>query len=403
MVDSISGSGPKTRCINLCESSRIRDSRTRPPQTSSKNNTVPTNEKRKLQRTLIRWYRQSARDLPWRNTNDPYAIWVSEIMLQQTRIETATPYYERFLTRFPTVHKLAAARPDTVLKHWEGLGYYSRALNMHKAAKLIVSNFDGRLPPQRKTLLELPGIGPYTAGAISSIAFGAREPIVDTNVARVLCRLYQIETDPKTTQTRKQLWAIASDLVPRTSPGRFNQALMELGALICRARSPLCRDCCLSSLCRAGRAGLQDTLPKTSPTHRTIRKTVVVGIIHRRGKILIDRRPPRGLLGGLWEFPGGKQEPGETLQRALHRELREEMEIEVDIKRHIAAVNHAYTHFSIRLHAFLCTLRSGRPQPKTCTAWKWVLPKNLGRYAFPTATRKVIAIWKDAGIEDLES
>jgi len=345
-----------------------------------------------LRKALLRWFAENARDLPWRRTKDPYVIWISEIMLQQTRVLAAVPYYERFLQRFPTVESLARARIDTVIKLWEGLGYYSRARNLHRAAKEIVARFGGRLPQSREELLTLPGIGRYTAGAIASIAFGRREPLVDGNVTRVLCRIFRIKGSPKDSAVQKRIWAIAEKLVPESHAGQFNQALMELGSEVCLPRHPRCGDCPVNRLCEARRRHEQDSLPtrmskKPLPFH-----TVAVGVIYRNDRILIDKRKPEGLLGGLWEFPGGKKRHGESLEAALRREVREELAITVRVGRPLAVVDHTYSHFRVRIHAFECTYVSGTPRCIACADFKWVRPGDLGRYAFPAANKKIIEI-----------
>lgn len=345
-----------------------------------------------MQKALLRWFGRHARDLPWRRTKDPYAIWVSEIMLQQTRVPTVVPYYERFLRRFPTVRSLARARLDTVLKLWEGLGYYSRARNLHRAAWEVVERFNGQFPRTAAELLALPGIGRYTAGAIASNAFAERAPIVDGNVERVLCRVFRIRGNPKEAAVQKTLWLIAADLVPANKPGLFNQAMMEVGAEVCTPRNPQCEDCPLSGPCQAKRHGEQLLLPqriakKPLPSH-----TVAVGVIYKTGRILIDKRKPEGLLGGLWEFPGGKKEPGESLEAALQREVREELAIRIRIERPLAVVDHTYSHFRVRIHAFACTYISGEPRCITCAAFKWVRPGDLSRYAFPAANNKIIQV-----------
>jgi len=341
---------------------------------------------------LLRWFDRDARDLPWRRTRDAYAIWLSEIMLQQTRVATVIPYYERFLARFPTVRHLARARLDTVLKMWEGLGYYSRARNLHGAAKEIVARFDGRVPRTRDELLTLPGIGRYTAGAIASIVFGAREPLVDGNVTRVLCRVFRIHGDPKDTAIHKRIWSLADDLLPEKHVGQFNQALMELGSEICTPRSPRCEECPLNRLCEANRHHEQDLLPmrvrkKPLPSH-----IVALGVIYRHGRILIDKRQPKGLLGGLWEFPGGKVQPNESLAAALRREVKEELDIEIEVGREIMVVDHTYTHFHVEIHAFECLYVAGEPKCLACADCKWVRPCGLTRYAFPAANKKIIKL-----------
>jgi len=346
----------------------------------------------RIREALLEWYSAHARDLPWRRTRDPHAIWLSEIMLQQTRVATVIPYYERFLAKFPTVRHLARARLDTVLKMWEGLGYYSRARNLHRAAKEIVTRLDGEIPRTRDELLTLPGIGRYTAGAIASIAFGAREPLVDGNVTRVLCRVFRIHGNPKDRAIHQRIWSLAEDLLPKKRVGQFNQALMELGSEICTPRNPRCEECPLNRLCEANRHHEQDLLPtrvrkKPLPSH-----TVAVGVIHRHGRILIDKRLPKGLLGGLWEFPGGKVRPGEPLEAALRREVKEELDIKIEVGREIVVVNHTYTHFHVEIHAFACRYVAGEPRCLACADFKWVRPGDLKRYAFPAANKKIIAV-----------
>jgi len=328
--------------------------------------------------------------MPWRGTPDAYAIWVSEIMLQQTRVETVKSYYTRWMDRFPTVEKLAAAKIGDVLKAWEGLGYYGRARNLHKAAKQIVADFAGALPKTVPELRRLPGIGPYTAGAIASIAFGLDEPVLDGNVARVLCRLFRIRTNPAQTATRKKLWALARKLIPPGKAGRFNEAMMDLGATVCTPRSPRCDACCVADACEALVRGEQESLPRKDKPKPIPHYDIVAGIIRKRGRILIDRRKPDGLLGGLWEFPGGKVEAGETLAQALRREVREELGIRIRVGKELIAVNHAYSHFRITLHAMECEYVSGKPRAIGCDGFKWVRPGELDAYAFPKANRKVI-------------
>ena len=347
---------------------------------------------RKIRTRLTRWYDRCARDLPWRRIHDPYAVWIAEIMLQQTQVETVKDYYRRFLRRFPDIERLARARRDTVLKLWEGLGYYSRARHLHETAKILRRDHHGRLPRTVAELMTLPGIGRYTAGAIASIAFDQKAPILDGNVTRVLCRLFRIDRDPRLSPVNKQLWSLADELVPAHRPGCFNQAMMELGAMICLPRRPLCASCPLAELCLARRNGQQDALPEKTAKKTLPHHTIVIGIIHKNGKILIDRRPEKGLLGGLWEFPGGKQQKNESRHAALRREVREELGIEIKVIRPLATVKHAYSHFRITLHAFECRHRSGRPRALACDAWKWVAPRDLTRYAFPRANQKILPL-----------
>jgi A/G-specific adenine glycosylase len=341
---------------------------------------------------LVSWYAKHQRDLPWRrDAHDPYRVWISEMLLQQTQVVTAIPYYERFLTRFPSVRALAAARLDDVLKAWEGVGYYARARNLHRAAAEIVARFGGELPQTVDELLTLPGIGRYTAGAISSIAFNRDAPVLDGNVTRVLCRYFNISADPKSTPMQEELWKLAEELVPRGRAGKFNQAIMDLGATVCTPHNPRCNACPLNRGCAARRLGVQTQLPAKRKRKPPPHHEVAVGIVWKRGKILIAKRFAKDLLGGLWEFPGGHQEKGEALARCVKREVHEELGIRVKVGKEFAAVDHAYSHFRITMHAFHCRWLSGRPRAIGCAAWKWVTPRELPRYAFPAANRKIIA------------
>ncbi len=340
---------------------------------------------------LLAWFEQNARNLPWRQTLDPYAIWISEIMLQQTQAETVKAYYTRFLNRLPTVQHLARARLHTVLKLWEGLGYYARARHLHEAARVVASDHGGAFPRTREGLMSLPGIGRYTAGAIASIAFGQAEPVLDGNVTRVLCRVFAVRTDPRKADTRDGLWSWAATLAASGRPGDVNQGLMELGAIVCVPRHPRCSDCPLLGLCQAHRQGIQDSLPVKSRRPAVPHYTVAIGVIFKGPHVLIDRRRPSGLLGGLWEFPGGKRTGRETLAATLHREVREELGIRIQVGRPFMRVDHAYTHFRVRLHVFICRYAGGQPRCRACTAFRWVLPQKLRRYPFPAANQKIIA------------
>ncbi len=344
-------------------------------------------------RRLLAWYANHKRDLPWRrDARDPYRVWISETLLQQTQVTTVIPYYKKFLARFPTVRALARARLDTVLKAWEGAGYYARARNLHRAAKEIVKRFGGKIPGTVEELRELPGIGRYTAGAIASIAFGRAEPVVDGNVARVLCRYFAIRQPPKETRTQKELWARAEKLLPRGRAGDFNQALMELGATICTPRHPLCAQCPLTRDCAARRLGIQEQLPVKVKKIKLPHHQIGAGVIWKGKKILIAKRLANDLLGGLWEFPGGKRERGESLPECVRREVREELGINVSVGKEIAVVPHGYSHFTITLHVFECRYIRGAPRALECADWKWVAPRALSRYAFPAANRRVIQL-----------
>ncbi|HDQ45788.1 MAG TPA: A/G-specific adenine glycosylase, partial [bacterium] len=320
---------------------------------------VPSPRRADYESRILHWFDANRRVMPWRGTRDPYRIWVSEIMLQQTRVATAVEYFNRFIRSFPTVRDLAAAESHDVMKVWEGLGYYARARNLHRAAKEIVQRFGGCIPDRAEDLLSLPGIGRYTTGAILSIAFGRPAPVLDGNVIRVLSRFFQITDNVDRSATQKRLWALAESLLPRTRIRDFNEAMMELGALVCTPKRPGCDSCPLSDLCTARRIGIQASLPVKTPKKPLPHLDVTAGVIWKEGRFLITLRPPRGLLGGLWEFPGGKREAGETLEACLSREIHEELGIEVSVGRRLISVEHAYTHFRITLHVFECRFVSG--------------------------------------------
>lgn len=346
-----------------------------------------------LQSALLEWWDKGHADLPWRKTADSYAVWVSEIMLQQTQIVTVIPYYERWMSRFPTVQALAEASLDEVLKLWEGLGYYSRARNLHTAAQQVMAQHNGRLPATVPELLKLRGIGRYTAGAIASIAFNQPVPILDGNVIRVLTRLTDLPDDVTQTPTKNHLWGLAAELVPANRPGDFNQALMELGQQVCLPAKPLCLFCPVASHCLARQRGTQLERPNRPPRPNTPHYDVVAGIIwHQTNpeQFLIAKRPLDGLLGGLWEFPGGKQEAGETLPEALRREIKEELDMEIEVGAFQTQVQHAYTHFRITLHAFHARHIGRQPQNIGVAAHTWVTIANLHNYAFAITDRKII-------------
>lgn len=342
-------------------------------------------------RKLIDWYQKNKRDLPWRHTSDPYKIWVAEVMLQQTQVDQVVPYYERFIKKFPDAHALAAAELSEVLKVWEGMGYYSRARNLQNAAQIIVRDYHGKLPATHDELIKIPGIGPYTAAAVASIAFNEDYPVVDGNVLRVLARILKIQEYPRKNGIKARFVQAARDLLPSGQASDFNQGLMELGAVVCTPRKPKCTECPITFFCQAYQT-LDDPsiLPVKSPQKAKPHYTVVVGIIWKDGKILIDQRPKNGLLGGLWEFPGGKQEAGESLEACLVREIDEELGIQVRVRERFKEVQHAYSHFRITLHAFQCDYLSGEPNPRKAIDWTWAAPEELPQYPFPRANKRIL-------------
>jgi A/G-specific adenine glycosylase len=347
---------------------------------------------------LLAWYDAHAVALPWRASKDPYRVWLSEIMLQQTQVETVKPYYTRFLDAYPTVFDLAAAPLDDVLKLWEGLGYYSRARNLHRTAQIVADQRLGQFPPSAEGLQMLPGIGRYTAGAIASIAFGEYAPVLDGNVTRIFARLTDLEDDVTLPATKAKLWELAESSLPDQRPGDYNQALMELGRTICKPRNPLCGECPIQAHCLAFQRGTQAQRPVKKPKAKTPHYDVAAGIIwNEQGQVLIAQRPLDGLLGGLWEFPGGKQEAGETLPDCLRRELREELGIEVAVGDLFTVVQHGFTHFRITLHAFTCRHLDGEPKAIGARAWAWASPDEFARYSFGKADRQVIRALKERG------
>ncbi|MCJ7735148.1 MAG: A/G-specific adenine glycosylase [Anaerolineales bacterium] len=326
----------------------------------------------KITQNLRTWYRGNARDIPWRKTHDPYLIWVSEIMLQQTRVETVIPYYQRWQKQLPTLNSLAEADQDLVLNLWEGLGYYKRALNMHKTAQILLSQYEGKLPRDVKSLQNLPGIGRYSAGAISSIAYNLPAPIVDGNIRRIFTRIFNINTPIQSTETEKVLWQIALDILPDDNAREFNQALMELGALICLPKNPLCTQCPVKNTCRANDLNLQSELPVRKEKPPLPHLLVTAAIIKNNGKVLLAKRPPEGLLGGMWEYPGGKQEFNETPPETLSREIQEELNIKIQVGKLFGIYHHAYTHYKITLNAYYCHLESDNMHLNYHTEITWV-------------------------------
>lgn len=330
----------------------------------------------RLAKRLLTWYRDHARALPWRQTDDPYAIWVSEIMLQQTRVEAVVPYFDRWMVRFPTLQALAGASTDELLAAWEGLGYYRRALNLQRGALRVVET-GGRIPRTSAELMLLPGIGRYTAAAIAAFAFGADEIALDGNLRRVLARLSDLDIDPRSAEGEGRLLRFARSRMPLGEAPGFNQALMDLGSEVCVPRAPHCVECPIARDCRARERGVERERPIRARKKDIPARVVVAGVLWRNGRVLIGRRPEGKLLGGLWEFPGGKVEAGETHPACLRRELREELGIIVSPGAEIGTFDHAYTHFRVRVHALECRLKRGRPRALEHTDVRWARPDEL--------------------------
>ena len=339
---------------------------------------------------LLQWYAQHQRDLPWRRTKDPYAILVSEIMLQQTQVDRVIDYFQRWLKQFPDIPTLAAASEEEVLKYWEGLGYYSRAKNLHKTAH-ILDGENGILPNDHDALLELPGIGPYTAAAVMSIAFDQDKPLVDANVERVLSRYYNVHQPIKSKEAQTIFWKKAQDLLPTGKASQFNQAIMELGALICTKQNPQCPECPISQGCKARRLGITDQRPVKAKPKKTIFITMACGIIQRNDTFFIQKRHDDDIWAGLWEFPGGRLKDGEEPEQGMVREVIEETELKVVESRFFKSVSHSYMHYKVTLHGYFCTVDGdNEPVLHAAQAGRWVTKEELSDFAFPAGHRKLI-------------
>jgi A/G-specific adenine glycosylase len=340
---------------------------------------LPPTRASSLRRRLLRWYGANRRILPWRKRSDPYRVWVAEVMLQQTQVAAVLPYYERFVERFPDPVALAAASEDEVLSLWAGLGYYARARNHHRAARACVERHGGRVPSDADALRALPGVGPYTAGAILSVAFETPALAVDGNVVRVLSRLFAIE-DP---DPRPEVLRRAAALVPREAPGDWTQALMELGALVCIPRAPRCGRCPVASLCAARARGIEASLPRRPAKRAPREESVLVALVRRPADaaLLLLKRPETGLLAGMWAppslpRPAGRRAPARALEAALPwLEAREPGPV----------WEHRFTHRTWRCRAFACALREGAAPPEGA---RWASGATLGDV--PTAFRKGI-------------
>ena len=344
---------------------------------------------------LLAWYDRHRRVLPWRSLPgerpDPYAVWLSEVMLQQTTVAAVKSYFAAFLTRWPDVAALAAAPVDAVMQQWAGLGYYSRARNLHACAKAIVSTHDGRFPESASTLLRLPGVGPYTAAAIAAIAFDEAVAVVDGNVERVIARLAALETPLPAAKPLINQRVMA--LVPVERPGDFAQAMMDLGATVCTPRRPACSLCPLRSFCAAAAQGLQERFPLKAPKPARPQREGAVFFIRRADAVLVRTRPPRGLLGGMVEFPGSSWSEGFDREKALRV-----APLIADYRRLMLDVRHVFTHFALRLEIFVAEVAPATPAPGDC---RWVNETALGQEALPSLMRKVVAAIRDSGCREI--
>ena len=348
----------------------------------------PAEETQAVRRALTGWYEKNRRDLPWRQTCDPYCIWASEIMLQQTQVATVVGYFNRFIRAFPDIRTLADADLQAVLKLWEGLGYYSRARNFHKAARFVVDRHHGQVPDDWESFLALPGVGDYIASAVQSIAFGKQVAVVDGNVKRALARLFEIDAPVNGSSSHKMFKRAAQALLDPEDPGTFNQAVMELGALICRPGAPFCAGCPVSPWCSAFNDDRVADFPVKIKKPPTPHHHLAIGVVFKNNHLLIVLRPETGLLGGLWEFPGGRIGPDETAEDACARTLKASAGVKVSVRSRLTRIRHAYTHFKITADIFLCDWVSGRVRLNGHTGHRWVRPDSLHQYPFPKSNHK---------------
>jgi len=340
---------------------------------------------KKTKNSLLSWYKKTNFQMPWRDFHNPYQIWISEIMLQQTQVQTVKKYYTNWMNKHPTVESVATDNIDSILKLWEGLGYYKRAHNIHKAAHTIVKKHRSKIPNTYDDLIQLEGIGDYTASAILSIAYKKKYPAIDGNLKRVISRLYALSVSSQTTQVFKEK---VQRLMNNDNAGEINQAFMDLGREICTYKAPKCNLCPISKQCIAYLNNEVDKFPKANQSNPKPLYDVVVGMIYKNNKFLISKRKNKGLLKGLWELPGGKKDVKENNRECLKREIKEELDIEIDIKKKIGVINHQYSHFKINLIGYLCIYKSGQPKPLASDDIKWIYKKNINSFAFPKSTLK---------------
>ena len=355
------------------------------------------NDCKALQNEVLAWFADYQRDLPWRRTYDPYHVLISEIMLQQTQMERGVEYFNRWVKLFPEPQAIAAASEQEVLKAWEGLGYYSRARNIRKAASLIVEKHDGRVPAAHDLLLALPGIGSYTAAAIMAIAFDQPYPVIDANVERLFARLADWDRPVKEKTFQRALHEEVRALLVGVSPRDLSQALMELGALVCTPKNPDCTNCPVQNCCAALRAGTVEQRPVARPKLEKIEIVMACAIVEHEGRMFIQQRREDDVWGGLWEFPGGRLKNGESPEQAAVRELQEETEIRAGCFRPFATVVHHYTRYRVTLHSYFCEAQ-GTPQPQLNAAqqYRWVSLQELDQYPFPSGHRQLIACMKQS-------
>ena len=347
---------------------------------------IPSPDSKDIAPCLLPWFSRNQRDLPWRHTTDPYRVWVSEIMLQQTQVERVIPFYQRFIAAFPTAADLAAAPLDEALRHWAGLGYYARARSLHAACRALVGRNGGRVPGDYSEFLALPGVGAYTAGAVLSIAFGQQHPALDANARRVLARVFHRRGE-SFAAARRRIEQTGKAAVPAERPGEYNQALMELGSLVCTRREPKCDVCCLADLCRGRHLGLTDSVPRPRRTGAR-RGRAALAIVRRRGRILIAQRPPEGVWGGLWEFPNVELSGDEDPAAALRRLLRDEFGLDAEVGPELGRLTYGIVNRRVDLTVYGSARARGRTRAGSHNAARWVHPRDLDGYALPAPHRR---------------
>jgi A/G-specific adenine glycosylase len=338
----------------------------------------------KFVKPLLAWYTRHARQLPWRNHPDPYAVWVSEIMLQQTQVATVIPYFERWMIKFPDISSLAKANEQEVLTLWEGLGYYARARNLHKAAQIVVTEYEGILPCDLVELRKLPGVGRYTAAAIASMAYGVDAATLDGNIKRVLSRVFNFSSPVNVPSGEKILWRLAERHLPKGYAGEYNQALMDLGATICLPQKPRCKKCPICNLCEARALGVQEIVPVVKKKSVIPTRSYAAAVVIRNGLVMMSRRQSRGLLGGMWEFPASPVEADPAL--GLVKALESEYKLKVFPVSPFATIHHAYTHFKLTEHVFLCTLGRNNALPEN---FRWIPIIELEQYPMGKVDRRI--------------
>ena len=337
---------------------------------------------------LMNWYHKTSRDMPWRGTSNPYKIWISEVMLQQTRVETVIPYYIKWIHKYPTIYDVHNESIDNLLKAWEGLGYYYRVKNFKESCDRVCNEYNGIIPQDYSKFIKFKGVGPYIASAVLSIAFNKPLVTIDGNVNRVISRYLSIDTN--TPQSQKHISRYLLKQIHHLSAGNFNQAMMDLGRYICNSKSPQCVICPIQVNCTSYINNSTESYPVRLKSRKPPHYSIGVGIIFRDKKLLITKRDYKTMLGGLWEFPGGKKDKKESIKECVIREIKEETNIDIDIIKKLDNIKQSYSHFSVTIHPYLCRYIKGDIKLDGPIDYKWVNQQYLDEYAFPRANKKII-------------